>query len=204
MQRREQNLIEKITEQETKRKELEEERKKVDRQAEEYGRLISLLRQKTLDKEETDVATQPKLVRPPRVKVFSFRKLFQGLLGKDTVSKSKMVDNPLPNRMESIHAIRRITSSPGNTGGTERRSTSDRHDSTRHHDSIATTAAAIRKHMRRSSDEMGYRGGTLAKRVLARVCVCCLILGVGVGFLLCDCRNLTNNACANNFLEFDT
>ena len=164
MQKREENLLLKIVEQDKKRKELEEEKKKVNEKAEEYNRLIAqfkqeqeLLKQKqeqqeeVKEKEGTDANAvspppppppPPSMVRPPRVKVFSFPKLIQRLWGKDAGASSKAkVDSPLPNRMTDMRAFRRITSSPANSR--EKRRSFSSHQS--------------RGHKRRSSDEMGYK-----------------------------------------------
>lgn len=154
LQKREQNLIQKISEQEQKRKELEEEKKKVDQKAEEYNRLIGLLkRQQEAQKDETDAAKHTaQLVRPPRTKLFSFRKYIQKILGSDSSSKTK-VNNPLPNRLEGVHAIRRFTSSPGNSKGsvTSLSSLMDRHGG-------APTPHKGKGHKRRSSEDLEYRG----------------------------------------------
>jgi hypothetical protein len=175
LQRREQNLIQKISEQEEKRKELEEEKKKVDKKAEEYNRLITLLKQQQhqeerqeeergAHKEETDTAVAKhiaQLVRPPRTKLFSFRRYIQKILGSDSGSKTK-VDNPLPNRMENMRAIRRITSSPGNAMEKKTSNTSissmDRHG--------APSKQTLKGHKRRSSDEIEYRGETKTTRLI--------------------------------------
>lgn len=152
LHKREQNLIEKISEQEQKRKELEEDKKKVDRQAEEYSRLIGVLKQRrVVDKEGTDAAGNQhtaQLVRPPRTKLFSFRRYIQKILGSDGAgSKGAKVDNPLPNRMENMHAFRRITSTPNTTEKKAAITSMDR----RH--------TSPRGHKRRSSDEIAYRAG---------------------------------------------
>ena len=151
LQKREQNLIQKISDQEQKRKELEEEKKKVDQKAEEYNRLIGLLkRQQEAQKDEPDAAKHTaQLVRPPRTMLFSFRKYIQRILGSDSSSKSK-VNNPLPNRMEGI---RRFTSSPGNSKSPAT-SMTDRHG-------FAASLYKGKGHKRRSSDEVAYRGETL-------------------------------------------
>lgn len=97
------------------------------------------------------------LVRPPRYKRFSFRRLFMG----SKAGSGAKVNNPLPDRVEIIRAFRRITSSPAPSV--------EKRGPTRTSESLferASPAAMLPKdgedfyrgHKRRSSDE--YRGGT--------------------------------------------
>lgn len=166
LHKREQNLLQKITDQEEKRKELEEEKKRVDQKAEEYNHLIGLLKeQQESRKDETDAAVNARhtaqLVRPPRTKIFSFRKYIQKILGSDSGSKTKM-DSPLPNRLENVHVIRRVTSTPANT--TEKKTSITSITSMGRHVSASQFSPSQRKergHKRRSSDEIEYKGETI-------------------------------------------
>ena len=70
-------------------------------------------------------AHQPMLQRgdrPPRLKPFSLKKLIRKLWGTDPNAKDRNIDNPLPDKLETIRTIRRITSSPAPS--TERRARS--------------------------------------------------------------------------------
>lgn len=167
LQKREQNLLQKISEQEEKRKELEEEKKRVDQKAEEYNNLISLLRvQQESRKDETDAAANARhtaqLVRPPRTKLFSLRRYIQKILGSDSNSKAKVVDNPLPNRLENVRTIRRITSTPATT---EKKTSITSITSMDRHGTPSQRAPKEIGHKRRSSDEIEYRGETIYRRI---------------------------------------
>ncbi len=80
------------------------------------------------------------LVRPPRVKLFSIRKLIRKVWGNEG-----KIDRPLPSKMESMNAIRRITSLPGG----------DRREGAERDRLSKMERKQIQGHKRRNSDEPG-------------------------------------------------
>lgn len=131
-------------------KELAEEKRRIDKRAEEVKQLLEQLqlekqsqKQSKGDSSTDGPSGQPE--RPPRIRYFNLRRYFRELWSSTKTGNRPKVDNPLPNKMDNVRAFRRITSSPAPSGGAsmEKRLSGG-----------SSTPQWVKGHKRRSSDEV--------------------------------------------------